>query len=226
MGNLWENPSHNSLGRWVTPSIPAGSCRFCCEEHRVCNWDPVWELATQPHWNPDSVFCSVCAPRLHPWHVPELTCEPWAGALCLSLSLLRNGYCSCITSYHSIPVCSLAVEPGWEPDLCKAGCLFMQTFSFPYLYPEVLLSTSRVAQPIILIAADILGRKILPKILWASVASRCDWRNEMEVMKGRMKNCYLQSSVKSQRCLSWRRRTKNSDNSNRFNGFYWALASF
>lgn len=106
-------------------------------------------------------------PGFHAWHVPELICELWAGALCFSLSLhstLRNGCCCCINSFHSIPVCALVVEPGWEPDLCKAGRPFIQTFSFFYNYSEVLLSTSRVAHPIILISADVLGRKILPKI--------------------------------------------------------------
>lgn len=158
-------------------SDPQHSWRFSCEENRkavsvtgipgclcvtglLCwNWLLIpTEILT--------VFPGLSVlPHCHSWRVPELLCEPWAGALCFTLSIhstLRNGYCSCFTCYHSIPVCGL--EPGWEPDLCRAGCLFMQTFSFLYIYPEILLSTSRVAQPIILIAADILGRKILPKI--------------------------------------------------------------
>lgn len=173
MGNLWENPSSKSLGRWVTPSIPSAvGSTVSNTESSICDWEPRCVTGScvgtghQSHWNPDSVFWSGCAPRL-----PCLACARthlWALSRSFVLQSVppqhTQKWVLLLYSFHSIPVCALVVGPGWEPDLCKARCPFIQTFSFFYNYSEVLLSTSRVAQPIILISADILGRKIFPKI--------------------------------------------------------------
>lgn len=147
-----SDPQHSSA---VGPAVESTG-EQCLYWVLYWNWPP----------NPTEilpVFAGLCSQTSIPGMCLNSSVSP-EQELCASV---------CPSSAHSemgievvllLTIPSQFVEHGWEHDLYKADCLFMQTFSFLYIYPEVLLITSRVAQPIILIAADILGRKILPKI--------------------------------------------------------------
>lgn len=120
--------------------------------------DMLWKL----YYRRICVLCPSCQP------VVDWVCLVWIVRLVFRYYMNQAVRCEDVrfTSYCSIPVCSLIVEPRWEPDLWE-GWLSLQTFFF-FFFSHLSRSSpqhqQRAAQQILLSAEEILRRKVILKV--------------------------------------------------------------